>query len=233
MSAIRSFGVSLAVLLGATSIASGHGAGFLAVGTPSRVHRELVTIFGASTAFSATARVTWTKPDAVRQQTFPYYYRHGRLRLERDHATNPFLPPSSVDHHRRQGTDVTVTLATPTAIYAIFPRLEAVLTDPARDLPPNEIVAKDLGRETIEGHPCRKRELVLTDETGTTRMIVWNADDLQGIPVRIEDVHDDSTTRLDLTDVKPDPPADLFELPAGYANFSNVEDLLRDRKPKP
>jgi hypothetical protein len=214
----------------------GHGAGFLAVGTPGRVHQELVALFGAATAFSARANVTWTKPDGVRGQSFPIYYRKGALRLDRDHATNPFLPPSSKDLHRNQGTDVNVTLATADGIYTIFPRLEAVFVYAKEDVGENTIAKKDLSHDTIDGHPCRKRELVITDETGSTRLVVWEAEDLQGLPIRVEDDHGENTTRMDLVDVKPDPPASLFEVPAGYRRLNNDQELqafMRDHKPTP
>lgn len=223
----------IAVVAGGASTAFGHGAGFLAAGAPAAVHEELVAIFGPQSAFSATAKVTWTKADGVYRDEYPYHYRNGVLRLDRDHATNPFLSALTKQLHRLQGTDVHITLATKESISTVFPRLEAVLRMTGAPDRENAVAVEDLGPETVDGRPGRKRRIVVGSGSTSTTVMVWRSDDQQGLPLRLEGIHDGETTRIDFVDVRPDPAADLFEAPKDYETFERADLLLQSRKPAP
>ena len=226
--------LAIAALLLAPTQAAAHGGGFLGSGDAAQVHQEVVKVFGDDAAFSANATLTSKRADGTRTERFRYLLRRGVLRLERTQADNPFLTPAQIDRHRAQGTDVYVTLATPDALYTIFPRLEAYFRNPRAAKPSTlTITSTEAGEETIDGHPCRKRVLrIMVEQLPPIRMTVWEAQDEQGIPIRVQDEHGEDVTILDLADFEPDPPASLFELPKGYTGYDDVQKMLAERKPK-
>ena len=45
----------------------------------------------------------------------------------------------------------------------------------------------ELGKDTVDGHPCVKNKVIVTDNEGSKHeSTVWNATDLKNFPVKIE-----------------------------------------------
>lgn len=74
----------------------------------------------------------------------------------------------------------------------------------------------EVGSETVDGHPCKVEKIVATAADGSvTRSKVWEAEDLKGVPLKIETVTEHGTIMAIFRDVvleKPDP--ELFKTPA-------------------
>ena len=50
-----------------------------------------------------------------------------------------------------------------------------------------KVETTELGKETVDGHPCVKNKVVVTDkESKQHESTVWNATDLKNFPVKIE-----------------------------------------------
>lgn len=221
---------ALALVTALASDARAHGAGFLGTGEVAHVHQELIAVFGEGAAFAATATVTSKRVDGTRTERFPYQALEGRFRFERNVADNPFLYPYQIEHHRRQGTDVSVTLIDAEGMYVLFPRLKAYFRSPRRaETAPLKIERRESGEETIDGRPCRKVEIVVADATGPTSIVVWEARDEQGMPIRVVNRHGDDETTLDLSEFGPAPDASAFEVPSDYVGYDNVRKLLAER----
>jgi ankyrin repeat protein len=86
----------------------------------------------------------------------------------------------------------------------------------------------DQGEEEVEGHPCVKRQAVLTGASGSNREILcWFARDLKDFPVRIkftEEDHLETTTYRNIRFVRVD--RSLFEPPRDFVLCQNMDELM-------
>ena len=80
-----------------------------------------------------------------------------------------------------------------------------------------------MGMKTLDGHPCVKNKVVVTDKEGIKHeWMVWNATDLKDFPIKIVTNESNSATTLVFREMKlVAPEASLFEPTAGYFVFSN------------
>jgi len=93
-----------------------------------------------------------------------------------------------------------------------------------------------LGKEDVNGHSCVKTKVVITAGDGKKwEMFVWFATDLRDIPLRIQLTEEDSSTievftYKDIQFIKPD--ANLFEPPAGFTEYTNLETMMDKTQPQ-
>jgi hypothetical protein len=99
----------------------------------------------------------------------------------------------------------------------------AALKQPAR------IQKTLLGRETLDGHPCLKHKVVVTEPDGRQHeATVWHATELKNFPLRIQTVDGTDTLTLHFRQVRfQTPVAAEFELPAGTAKYDDPQDLTK------
>lgn len=120
------------------------------------------------------------------------------------------------------------------ALYLIYPGLQSYAEQP---LPAKEAVTDiskvkaettELGKETIDGHPCVKNKLVVTDTDGAKHEVtVWNATDLKNFPVRIDMTEGGQPATLKFKDVKfAKSDAALFAPPAGFTRYESVQTMM-------
>jgi len=88
----------------------------------------------------------------------------------------------------------------------------------------------EVGRETVDGHPCVKYRLDLPKERGAgEQAFVWQATDLKNLPIKFQTALNGETFTLLFRQIKDTPPdAKHFEPPAGYAKVSGPEALLQN-----
>ncbi|MBM3821340.1 MAG: hypothetical protein FJ404_00355 [Verrucomicrobia bacterium] len=118
--------------------------------------------------------------------------------------------------------------------YSVWPGLksylETALTGTVESAVPNasKMEVTLIGKETVDGHPCEKNRVVVTDAQGTRHeSTVWNATDLKQFPVRIETMSQGQSMRLDFQEVKLAKPAgELFEIPSGYTRYANMQEMM-------
>lgn len=91
-----------------------------------------------------------------------------------------------------------------------------------------------LGEETVDGHPCVKNKVVVTDDKGNqSESTVWNATDVKNFPVKIEQTRSGSTTTMLFHDIKLDKvAADKFEVPAGTTKYDNMGAMMQQEMMK-
>ncbi|MGA2871636.1 MAG: hypothetical protein ABSF34_21050, partial [Verrucomicrobiota bacterium] len=97
------------------------------------------------------------------------------------------------------------------------------------------------GKETLDGHPCLKKQFILTDP-GTGQqltMITWNATDLNNIPIQVQqsmpgsDGAGKTSMTMHFTDItmgKPD--ASLFQPPTGYTPYTDIRTMMQTEMAK-
>jgi hypothetical protein len=145
------------------------------------------------------------------------------------------VTPADAAKMKELGMDRVVSTTRPDKheMYIVYPGLRAYVS---MALPPEEAAAgpklqletKALTKETIDGHPCVKNKVVVTDPSGQKReVLVWNATDLKEFPIQIQTTENGTTVLMRFSDVKlARPDAKQFEPPAGFKKFADLQRLM-------
>ena len=233
---IKSFLV-VAVLAGMASTTFGQGMPGLRQKDPGE---QLAKLFGKTSAFSATAAITFKK-SAGRElpaMQITYAMLDGKVRTDIDLAKmGGEMPADGLAQMKQLGMDRMAHIYLPAtkASYMVYPGLKsycelsspAVAGGPAGAEP--KIEKTDLGKETVEGHACNKAKLIITDEQGRkVEALVWHATDLKDFPIKSEMTTDDgavvTTVFSNINQSKPD--AALFALPSDYTRYGSMQELM-------
>ena len=114
---------------------------------------------------------------------------------------------------------------------AMKPVQAKMLPSPLELLQGSIVTRKDAGTDTIEGHPCRIENVVVTRPDGSKiESRVWEAQDLQGIPVKIESHVADVTLSAVYRDISlgtPDPA--LFTIPEKCTPFEMMGQVVEQK----
>src|SRR5262249_26695304 len=124
-------------------------------------------------------------------------FDHGTSRFEIDmsQVSSAKIPAGAAAQMKSMGMEkmIMISRSDKKLSYLIYPGLQAYTENP---LPEAEAVKPDsdykfetteLGRETVDGHPCVKNKAVVTDPQGNkSESTIWNATDLKKFPIKIE-----------------------------------------------
>ena len=199
----------------------------------------MTKLFGKNSAFNA-ALETQIKPASGSLITMPgkIFYDSGKARMEMNlsTATGLNLPPSAATQMKSMGLDQMITISLPEkkSAYLIYPGLQSYVDNP---LPPEatatnlnfKVTTIQLGKETVAGHPCVQNKVFVVDTKGATNeFTVWNATDLKNFPVKIFRGGAEADVTMLFTDVSlTKPAANLFDTPAGYTRYDNVQTMMQ------
>ena len=199
--------------------------------------RHLAKVLGKDLAFSARAVTTMTggrRPLPAMESG--YAVLEGQVRIETDltKMAGGDMPAQALAQMKALGMDRSVMLhrADRPVSYLIYPGkkayVELTAPGPAREQQPPKIDRVETGKETVEGHPCVKFKVTITDETGRATVIfVWEATDLKNFPIKTQTATAEGTATTVFKDIKVGKPAaELFEVPANYKKFPSVQALL-------
>lgn len=148
------------------------------------------------------------------------------------------MPPDAVAQMRAMGMDKTVTIVLPEKHtgYLVYPGLKAYCELPmssgssvnVSDKPP-EVDRTEVGKETIDGHPCVKYKVVVTSENGTpVNMLAWQATDLNNFPIQTQfDAGNGMVATTLFQNINQSKPAaSLFEPPFDYKKYNSQQELM-------
>jgi len=203
---------------------------------------QMAKFFGKNTAFSAKAQVTMNSPSgkSMSMMEFQYDVLDGKVRTEMDMTKmhGGAMPPEAMAHMKQMGMDRMVHIFLPdkNVTYMIYPSMKAYCEMNTGQVPgPKEAVkgAKveetELGKETIDGHPCMKSKIVITEESGhKSEALVWKATDLKDFPIQWQTTSEDgSTMTMKFTDINQSKPsASMFEPPSDFKRYGSVQELM-------
>jgi len=214
------------------SVASAHGLGVLGSGRPEECAAELTAVFGRHSAFSAVAHVTEKDQaaSAARTKEMAYYFLDGKLRIETDVAKSSEFSPEAIREMQTRGTDRSVQISDfgKRTAYLLFPLLSAYseLPQATNASAAPKIEKAKIAEETVEGHPCAKHRIAVTEAAGQVEIFTWEAADLGQFPIQVQIPHGDVTYTIQfrkVTFAKPGP--SLFEPPSGYRRYETLEQL--------
>src|SRR5207248_1768042 len=96
--------------------------------------------------------------------------------------------------------------------YLVYPGLESYAVSPTAAVAgaPEDfkVETTELGKETVDGHPCIKNKAVVTDKQGAKHeSTLWNATDLKSFPIKIVTTENGNTATMSFKNIsfaKPD-----------------------------
>src|ERR1700721_1483994 len=158
----------------------------------------MARVFGTNLNFSAALHtdVNVAAQNQTMSMTGKMYFRGGDSRSEMDmsQTTGTAIPPQAIAQMKAMGMDKVISISqnSQKTTYVIYPGLQAYakMQEPNTDSQTNAVKVNTtgLGKETLDGHPCLKKQSILTDP-GTGKqltMITWNATDLNNIPIKVQ-----------------------------------------------
>jgi len=205
----------------------------------SQFDSAMTKLFGDNTAFSGVmeSQIKQKSGDVI---TMPgkIAFDAGQTRFEinMSEVKGSKMPPEAAEQMKSMGLDQMVTITQPKdkALYIIYPGLQsyAQMAIPDKATVTNgafKVETTELGKETVDGHPCVENKVVVTDDKNATHeYTVWNATDLKKFPVKIAHVeqgNEITMTFKNLALVKP--AATAFDLPAGYTKYDNIQTMMQ------
>jgi hypothetical protein len=203
-------------------------------------------LFGNHTTFTANLELQTKDKLGERVTTMPgkIAFASGKSRFEMDMSQmkGGGMPPQAAAQMKEMGMDRMVTISRPDKklSYLVYPGMQAyaemAIRDPDAAAPESDykVELTELGKETIDGHPCVKNKAVVTDkEGGKHESLVWNATDMKNFPIKIEQTERDVTVTMLFQDIKfGKPEASLFDPPADFKRYESVQELMQQEMMK-
>lgn len=198
---------------------------------------SLLQLFGDNKAFTTKAEIHTADSSGKEVIAMPATFMRldNRLRIDIDlnEIKNSWLPPQATAMLKQTGMDKTqMLIGTQTnAMLVVYPGLQAYAPVPesAAGLSNAKEESTELGKETVDGHPCVKKKVTTTDSKGKTHeALVWSATDLKGFPVKLEMNEGKNTVEIRFS--KPSfekPDAKSFEAPTGYTKYDSIQSLMQ------
>lgn len=221
-----------AVVCGAPALAQMGGPGPGAGG--GSFDNGMEKLFGPNQAFSATMVTSINGPSGpmVVKSKMVFDHENSWTEMNMADVQGPNLPPQAVEQMKSIGMDdvVTIQSADKRNIYVIYPRINSyvAMTLPSPGTTNNTFRSQTtkLGQETVDGHPCVKNDVVVTNTVQSTDFTVWNATDLNNFPVKITTSEEGMPVTITFQNISFDKPtADLFLPPAHFTKYGSLRDL--------
>jgi len=146
------------------------------------------------------------------------------------------IEPDALAQVKPLGLDSVVSIIRPEqkAALIVFPKLSAFVK---LDMPPSEAQAfltrakierTTVGKEKMEGHPCVKQRVVITDDGGKkSEATVWTATDLRDFPVCVATKEKEGLVVIRFRQIQfTRTDAGKFEPPAGFVECGDIQVLM-------
>jgi hypothetical protein len=199
------------------------------------VSASLIRLFGTNNAFTAQAEVQLLGKDNKEIINTPMTFTllGNKIRVEMDIARmRNRLQPDTVARMKPLGLDSVVSIIRPekrTTLIA-FPKLRAFVK---LEMPSSEAEAfltrakierKTIGKEKMEGQPCVKQQVIITDDAGhKSEATVWAATSLRDFPVCVATKESEGTVVMRFRQIQfTRAETNKFEPPAGYIECADM-----------
>ena len=198
-------------------------------------------LFGNNQAFSAALEIqTADRSGNTIAMPGKISFDAGKSRFEVNMANvqGKQMPPDAAVQMKSMGLDQMVMIARPDKkiAYLIYPGMQSYVEtglsqgESAATNADYKVETTELGKETVDGHPCVKSKVVVTDKDGGKHeSTVWNATDLKNFPVKIQTTEEGATTMLFKNVSLAKPAASLFETPSDYTKYDNMQTMMQQQ----
>ncbi|HEY3856116.1 MAG TPA: hypothetical protein VGO67_17130 [Verrucomicrobiae bacterium] len=204
----------------------------------------MAKLFGDHQAFSATLAFQTEGGASGKSLTMggSMAYLNGVTRFEMDMTKmqGANIKPQAMAQMKRMGMDKIIVVSIPEkkVTRMMYPSMNAYVESALPDASSSgsattdyKLSVTEIGSDTIDGHPCVKNKVVVTEPSGTLHeSTVWNAKDMDKFPLKIEMSDNGKQVSMMFKDVKLDKPdAALFEPPAGSRKYDSMMDMMMSR----
>ena len=225
-------------LLLAVALACSTASALAQSGAPSSgINASMLKMFGGIKAFTARAEARLLDEGQKEISTMPMTMamRDNMLRAEMDmsQVKGGSIPPEAAGMLKQVGMDRMVTVVRPEkkATIIMYPGLQSYAEAPLSEgeAADAKMESTEVGKETIDGHPCTKTKLTATDAKGNKQeAFVWQATDLKNFPIQMQMAQKGNTLIVKYQAPKLETPeASLFEIPAGYTKYPSIQALMQ------
>ena len=238
MKCLKTFRPALAAILASGVAGVAHAQ--MPAGGPPGWNAAMTKLFGDIKAFSAKAEMRALdkagQPAIQVPMNFALLDNKVRMDIDMTQLKGPQAPPDQVALLKQMAMDrvACIVALDKKAMQLIFPSLAAYVETP---LPEDEAAALNndlklhktpLGKETIDGHPCVKNRVVMTDTKGQkAEAVVWNATDLKEFPVQMQMNDKETTVVMRYKEVRlSKPDAKQFDAPTGFTKHADMQQLM-------
>jgi len=207
--------------------------------TSTGVSASLIRLFGTNIFFTAQAEVQVLGKDNKEcigtPMSFTLAGNKTRVEVDMNKMRNK-IDADALAKVKPLGLDHVISVIQPAERASIitFPKLRAFVK---LGLPPSEaeaflkrakIVRTTVKQEKMEGHPCVKQQVVITDESGKkSEATVWVARDMRDFPVCVATREEEATVVIRFRKVQFGRVADeQFAPPAGYQECADMQVLM-------
>ena len=206
-----------------------------------RLGGSMAKLFGENSAFSATMEMQMKDPSSSETMTMPgqISFADGMSRFEMDltRIKGGKMPANAGAEMKAMGMANTVMISRPDkkVAYMVYPGLQAYVETPLQEADSTASVADfklettELGKETVDGHPCVKNKVIVTDNQGEKHeSTVWNATDVKSFPIKIEHTEEGQTVTMTFKDIKlSKPEAMVFDPPGDCTRYESMMSMMQ------
>ena len=205
------------------------------------MNASLTKLFGETKAFSAKASVRVL--DSTQKETvsmpldFALLEQQVRVEVNMAQMTNRDMPPGAADQLKKMGMAQVTSIIRPDKkmVYVIYPEAKVLMTMPMSKAEADsaytapKLTKTEEGKETVDGHPCVKNKVVLTQDDGQKiEATTWNATDLKDFPVQILTQDQGNSSFILFRQIQfTKPEAKLFDPPTGFTEYSSPAELMQ------
>lgn len=206
---------------------------------PSKGLSISTKMFGDIKAFSAQSESLVKTKTETMVIPMAFALLDGKIRLDLDLGqmkTRQFSPDQTAAM-KQMGMDKLINIVLPEnkIIWLIFPALKAYaempMPDEVADMNDKDVKVEEtaLNKETVDGHPCVKHKVVVTDKKGKKQEgFAWRAADLKNFPVKMEFTDPEATVTMNFKNVKlTAPDGKQYEPPAGFTKYSDLQQMMQ------
>jgi hypothetical protein len=194
-----------------------------------------ITAFILTSCFFADGQVAWNFPDFSATQVLESrkadismkVYRSGdSVRVDRSGALSTLYVPS-----KSKVYNLTTYPDHSHQCVVMKPEQARMLPSPLELLQGSDIKRTAAGTEVVDGHPCKIEKVVVTRPDGKTiESKVWEAQDLKGIPVKIESHVGEFTLSAVYRDISTETPDEqLFRAPEKCTPFEKMGQVVEQK----
>ena len=195
-------------------------------------------LFGRNQAFSANLEIQSTDSSSnltVMPGKISFDTGKSRFEINMTEVQSKQIPPGAAGQMKTLGLDQMVVVTRPDKkiAYLVYPGMQSYLETGLSEAAANatngdyKVETTELSKETVDGHACVKNKVVVTDQDGRKQeFTAWNAKDLKDFPVKILTA---DTTMLFKNVSFTKPTASLFETPAGYTKYDDMQTMMQQQ----
>jgi hypothetical protein len=241
LSAVVALTLSLSLLpAGAQPGGRRGGGGGGGMSTGPSLSGAMAKVFGEHTSFSAVLETQITDKSGETMSMpgkMASLDKKSRFEMDMTQMKGGKMSPEAAAQTKAMGMGQIITISRPdkNVTYMIYPDLQAYaeipLQDPDAGKPESDykVEVTELGKETLDGHPCVKNKVVVTGKDNrTNEFTVWNATDLKKFPVKVQSADRGNTVAMLFKNIKlSKPDAGLFEPQASFTKYPSMSALMQ------